>query len=181
MMSVAASERAAKTLHVVQGEFEASNAPDVMMTTVLGSCIAVCLYDPKNRVGGMNHFLLPGGQKNDTEGVVYGVHAMELLINALLKRGARKGQLQAKVFGGARMINASLDIGAQNADFAASFLEREGINCVGRSTGGLHARRVRFWPYDGRARQLLLGAVEDASVKSVAPQKPAVSDDIELF
>ena len=113
------------------------------MTTVLGSCIAVCMFDPANCVGGMNHFLLPGGQKNDSEGVVYGVHAMELLINALLKLGARKQTLKAKIFGGARMINATMDIGAKNTEFASTFLEREEIECI-RSKYGRSCARDAF-------------------------------------
>lgn len=171
-----------KTVHVVQGEFSASSDENIMLTTVLGSCIATCMYDPFACVGGMNHFLLPGDQSANSDGVVYGVHAMELLINALLRSGARKERLQAKIFGGARMLNNLSDIGRMNTVFARDFLAKEKIECVGESVGGERARRIRFWPTDGRARQLFMGEatkIVETPVKP-APLAPA-SDDIELF
>jgi chemotaxis protein CheD len=118
----------------------------------------------------MNHFLLPGpdveardGQGADAlalpgaEGAVrYGEHAMELLVNALLRRGAKRQHLRAKLFGGARMIKGLTDIGALNARFAETFLRAEGIAVVGGSLRGEAGRRIQFWPVSGRARQVLL-------------------------
>ena len=87
----------------------------VALTTILGSCVAACMRDSRAGVGGMNHFLLPGALVGKAEGVERGVHAMELLINALLQAGAKRDRLEAKIFGGARMMKNLSDIGAKNA------------------------------------------------------------------
>ncbi len=171
-----------RRLHVIQGRFVIADEPDVVLTTILGSCVSACLLDPEAGVGGMNHFLLPGGEGGD--GLRYGVNAMELLINALLRRGARRERLEAKLFGGARLFDGLTDVGEQNAAFAKSFLADEGIRHVGGSLGGVHARRIQFWPVGGRARQIQLA---DATVsvlsaeraRAPAPERPA--DGVELF
>ena len=149
-------------IHVVQGEQHVENDPNAMLTTILGSCIAACMWDPVNRLGGMNHFLLPGEDNqvpdpgSSGSSARYGVHAMELLVNALLRRGARRESLQAKLFGGARMIRGLTDIGEMNATFAERFLKAEGIPVAGGSLRGDQGRRIQFWPVSGRARQVLL-------------------------
>ena len=128
-MSLAAaewsSERAAegdsRKVHVIQGEFHVSDEPDLMLTTILGSCVAACVRDPVTGVGGMNHFLLPGEEGG--EGLRYGVQSMELLVNALLRRGARRDRLEVKLFGGARLIDGLTDVGSQNAAFAERFVQ----------------------------------------------------------
>ena len=88
----------------------------MVLTTLLGSCVAACIRDPMAGVGGMNHFLLPGGTLGGNDRAVqrHGVHAMELLVNDLLKHGARRDRLEAKLFGGARMIDGLTDVGRQN-------------------------------------------------------------------
>jgi len=178
-----APQQQSTIIHVIQGDFSVSNDPNAVMTTILGSCVATCLFDPVARVGGINHFLLPGDTSKDGE-MTFGVHAMELLINALLKKGADKYRLQAKLFGGARMIQGLSDIGAKNERFAKEFLERENIPCVGESLGGTQARRIRFEPTTGRARQRVMG---DAAVVPVAKPKPVQAptpeavNDVELF
>lgn len=176
------SEAQPRTIHVIQGDFSVSNDPNAVMTTILGSCVATCLFDPLSKVGGMNHFLLPGEASVAGE-MTFGVHAMELLINALLKQGADKYRLQAKLFGGARMIEGLSDIGAKNARFAKKFLERENIPCVGESLGGTQARRIRFEPATGRARQRVMGDAREVPVARPAPQPPAeeAGSDVELF
>ncbi|MCB8874941.1 chemotaxis protein CheD [Acidisoma silvae] len=152
----------ASRIHVVQGEQHVSNHPDAMLTTILGSCIAACLWDPVSGYGGMNHFLLPGVDSRPPDArdagpsARYGAHAMELLVNALLAAGARRQNLRAKLFGGARMIQGLTDIGHLNADFAETFLRTEGITFDGGSLRGQFGRRVQFWPASGKARQVLL-------------------------
>lgn len=152
-----ASDPIGRRVHVVQGCQEVSGDADVCLTTILGSCVAACIWDPTARVGGMNHFLLPeapcGGAPTDRR---YGVQAMELLINALLARGASRDRLRAKVFGGGRMNDGMADIGARNAEFVRRFLNHEGIGIEGESLGGSSARRIQFWPASGRARQHLV-------------------------
>jgi chemotaxis protein CheD len=102
----------------------------------------------------MNHFLLPDdGHGADMR---YASAAMERLVNELLKNGAERGRLQAKLFGGARIMTNLPDIGRRNAESALAFLRNEGIPCKSQSLGGNQARRVRFWPATGRAQQLLI-------------------------
>lgn len=167
-----------RLVHVIQGDYALADSDDVILTAILGSCVAACLRDPLAGVGGMNHFLLPETGRNASAGVLYGAQAMELLINALLKRGARKERLEAKIFGGGRMIAGLSDIGASNGAFARRFLHDEGIPCVGESLGGAKARRIRFWPRSGRARQILLDSTPVAAPPTVATPP---GSDVELF
>ena len=177
-----------RRMHVIQGEWKVSNDPSVVLSTVLGSCVAACLRDPTNGVGGMNHFLLPGTGNTPMTGgdaTRYGVHLMELLINGLLKKGARRDRLEAKIFGGAKTISTFSNVGEQNAAFAMQFLRDEGIPVVSSSTGGEHGRKIEYWPVSGRARQYpLTGAETQRTValeqRPAAPQKPAETS-IEFF
>lgn len=132
-----------RATHVIQGEFRVTNDPGIVLTTILGSCVATCLCDPVARIGGMNHFLLPEGEVKQEVGFRYGLLAMELLINGLLKQGAQKNRLEAKLFGGAMMNGGLGRIGEANAIFARKFLADEGIPCRAESLGGTLARRVR--------------------------------------
>lgn len=165
-----------RRINIVQGQHYVDNDPPTVLATILGSCIAACIWDPVAGVGGMNHFLLPGdgaakGQSPKNEAQRYGVHLMELLINDLLRHGAQKSRMKAKLFGGACMIKGLTDIGALNASFAENFLKEEGIELVGGSLRGNHGRRIHFWPVGGRARQALL-TKETASIlrdESVRP------------
>lgn len=148
------SERAGQRIFLVQGEFRVSDAPGLVVSTTLGSCVACCLYDAHARVGGINHFLLPHGEAFEgPDAVRYGAHAMELLINSLLHAGARKNRLAAKLFGGARLSPHLPDVGGANADFAERFLHHEDIAYLGGSLRGVAARRIEFWPESGRVRQ----------------------------
>jgi chemotaxis protein CheD len=182
------TDSAARRVHIIQGEYRVVNDPDVVLSTILGSCVAACLRDPVAGVGGMNHFLLPGTgatMSNGGDATRYGVHLMELLINGLLKKGARRERLEAKIFGGAKTISTFSNVGEQNAAFAVQFLRDEGIRLVGSSTGGEHGRKVEFWPVSGRARQYPLTGAE--TQKTVAlEQRPAatpkpVETSIEFF
>jgi len=143
---------------VVLGHHRISSRADDMLVTTLGSCIAACLHDPVARVGGMNHFLLPGAPAEGGIGLAtrYGGVAMERLINDLLARGARKERLEVKLFGGARVIESSMDVGVANAAFALDFVEREGLALTGRDLGGATGRRVHFFPTTGKVMRRLL-------------------------
>lgn len=179
------SNRPGKRVHVVQGEHHVSSDPDVMLTTILGSCVAVCLRDTEVGFGGMNHFLLPEGKAEGLdEGRRYGAFAMELLINELLRNGGRRERMEAKLFGGARMFGGLSDVGASNAAFAEKFLRDEGIPVVGGSLGGFGARRVQYWPTTGRAQQrTVTDTNEVARLKTPPKPAPVVADDgdLELF
>ncbi|HBM61029.1 chemotaxis protein CheD [Salipiger marinus] len=170
-------ESGEKLVNVIQGEYKISRNPGEVLSTVLGSCAAVCLCDPEARVGGMNHFLLPQRSGKEGENVRYGAYSMELLINGMLKHGARKNRLIAKLFGGANMISQLRDIGSDNVAFAKEFLQNESIPLASASTGGSSARRIRFWPTDGRVRQFIVpGELE--RVAPIAPPKPAETEII---
>jgi chemotaxis protein CheD len=168
-----------RRIHLVQGECRVTGDPGVVLATTLGSCVAACISDPAARIGGMNHFLLP----ESSEGLVslrYGAFAMELLINGLLSKGARRDRMEAKLFGGGRLSEGLADIGEKNATFAREFLEREGIAFAGGSLGGGLARRVQFWPVSGRARQQTL-ARGDALLFQPKPTRAASDGAVELF
>jgi chemotaxis protein CheD len=180
MKNVAASP-GVRTVHVIQGDFRTSDTPDEILTTILGSCVAACLCDPVRGVGGMNHFLLPNGNP-DNVNIKYGTHAMELLINSLLKRGAVRDRLEAKVFGGARMLSGLPNIGEANANFVQLFLKREAIRCVVSNLGGTQARKVRFFPTTGKAQQMVLDEIQTdpaAMPRAISCKMPA--GDVEMF
>lgn len=168
---------------IIQGECHVSGSAEIVISTLLGSCIAACMHDPLARVGGMNHFLLPGeaGPGQGGQSSRYGVHLMELLINGLLKLGASRDRLEAKIFGGANIIKGLGSIGTSNATFAREFLERERISCTGGSVGGGQGRRVQFWPATGKAMQMLVAKEEVAVVEAVKPVVADTSGDLDLF
>ncbi len=136
------------------GEVAVSHRPATLVT-LLGSCVSVCLYDPQASSGGMNHILLPGRAdlKRFDDTARYGINAMELLINRLLKEGkAERGRLRAKVFGGAAVLDVIAPQsapGARNCEFTLEFLRLEGIPVVGQDLGGVLPRRVFFYPHTG--------------------------------
>jgi chemotaxis protein CheD len=178
MTSVARKMFQGKSTYISQGEFIVDSAPDVTISTILGSCIAACIWDPVAKIGGMNHFLLPDGPYSAKSGLSsFGANAMELLINTLICSGAQKDRLRAKVFGGAEMYRGLTDVGNRNGEFVLKYLERENIFCEAKSLGGSRARRIEFNPASGRARQKL---VEDARVNESIPTEQS-SSEIELF
>lgn len=178
-----------KRVNIVQGEHYVDSDPNVVLTTILGSCIAACVWDGVANVGGMNHFLLPGDgvgahhRQPGGEAQRLGVHLMELLINDLLRRGAAKSRMRAKLFGGARMIKGLTDIGEMNASFAEKFLREENIQLVGGSVRGDQGRRIQFWPVSGRARQVLLAKETDTIMlrEKAAPPPRVNAGALELF
>jgi chemotaxis protein CheD len=173
-----------RRIHVIQGEFHVSDDPAVVMTTILGSCVAACMRDPVAQVGGMNHFVLPGAEDRTKTGEAesYGVHLMELLVNDLLHYGARRDRLEAKLFGGAATMKGLCDVGVLNSRFAERFLRYEGIAYAGGSLGGDRGRRIQFWPTSGRARQVALIKYNE-TVPTKPPVAPAASaaGELELF
>ncbi len=164
--------------YIVQGGHAVGARPSDVISTILGSCVAVCLWDAAARVGGMNHILLPDDASGRLGALSFGASDMERLINALLKRGAERRRFQAKMFGGAAIVTGLSDIGCQNADFARGFLKVERIPLVSESVGGRRARQVRFWPASGRAQVRFVGRAEVA--EPTRPPAPA-ANDVELF
>ena len=135
-----------------------SSREDVVISTTLGSCVAVSLFDPETGLGGLNHFMLPGplesGNPVLTPNAKYGMYAMELLINDMLKKGARKSDLVAKVFGAASVFDFSTETGAgvprSNVEFTLSYLEAEKIPVLAKDVGGTHPRKVFLFAHTGR-------------------------------
>lgn len=165
-----------------------ASAEGITIRTLLGSCVAVCLYDAKVRIGGMNHFLLPadtGG--GDRAPASFGVHSMELLINGLMKLGADRRRLVAKVFGGGSVIGGlTTSIGERNVAFAREFLRDEGIQIVAQKVGVTSALSVLFDTGTGTARVKELAAEPDVvrderrCLQDLARPRP-VDQDITFF
>lgn len=170
-------------VNIVQGEYAVSDDPSTVISTLLGSCVSVCMFDLKRGAGGMNHFLLPGDSVEAGDTVQrHGVYLMELLINGLLKKGVDKKNLEAKIFGGAATVASIVEqIGEKNIAFARRFLQAEGIPVIGSSVGGHSGRRIQFWPVGGRARQAFIEAPKDELVIQKTLAAKPVGGDIELF
>lgn len=136
---------------VLPGEFFVARDRIAIMT-VLGSCIAACLWDSRMRVGGMNHFMLPEGDSADASGR-YGSYAMELLINEMMKLGARRESMQAKIFGGGQVMHnfTTLNVGERNTRFVQDYLATERIPVVSEDVLDIHPRKVVFFPATGKA------------------------------
>jgi chemotaxis protein CheD len=166
---------------------------DMLIVTVLGSCVSACIRDRVTGVGGMNHFMLPDGG-GDADSPIsasarYGTYAMEILINDLLKAGARRENLEAKVFGGGNVLSgfSSINVGERNAQFVRSFLKIENIRIVAEDLNDVHPRKVYYFPRSGKVlvkklRQLnnntLVNREQDYANRL---QSGNVSGDVELF
>lgn len=181
-MSALTARDGFRRITIAQGETRVSSDADVVLTTVLGSCVAACFYDPVAQVGGINHYLLADGTASDTGSMQrYGVYAMEVLINAMLSMGASRNRLKARIFGGARMRTGFRDIGGTNVTFARTFLRDERIALVGEDVGGSGARRVEFRAALGLARcRTVTDAVPTPIVRRLTPT-PAPTGDVEFF
>lgn len=180
---LAAAGKPMTRITVMQGQALVSAGPRVELSTVLGSCVATCLFDPEIALGGMNHFLLaepPESQKANGFDEHYGVYLMEVLINQMLAHGASKQRLRAHLYGGANLRSGMVRIGTANADFAQQFLLRERIPLIKSDLGGTQARRVEFRPAFGQVRCRL---VENDMAPEPRPiQRPAASTgEVELF
>ncbi len=142
------------SVYLHPGQIFATSDPCAIMT-IVGSCVAVCLWDPVLKVGGMNHYLLPHGADNGLGSPRFGNVAMRTLIDRLLALGSDKRNLQAKVFGGACVIEAMRrsehHLGAKNVQVAHKLLEDAGISVVGDDTGGRQGRKLIFHVADGTA------------------------------
>lgn len=166
---------------------------DMMIVTVLGSCVSACIRDRVTGIGGMNHFMLPdGGSDADnpvSASMRYGTYAMEVLINDLLKAGARRENLEAKVFGGGNVLRGfvAINVGERNAEFVRSFLRAENIRVVAEDLNDIYPRKVYFFPRTGKVlvkklKQLnnntLVNREQDYAQRL---QTTPVAGDVELF
>ncbi|MBX9894228.1 MAG: chemoreceptor glutamine deamidase CheD [Nitrosomonas sp.] len=144
-----------QAVKLLPGEYYVTDK-DILLVTVLGSCVAACIRDCYSGIGGMNHFMLPdgGGDAGSplNASARYGTYAMEILINQLLKLGARRGNLEAKVFGGGNVLDGLTvaNVGQRNADFVLKFLQTEKIRVVAQDLVDVFPRKVYFFPKSSR-------------------------------
>jgi len=165
------------------------------IATLLGSCVAVCLYDPLLKIGGMNHFLLPtrtSSSNADVDIIMNGDYSMEVLVNGLLNKGAKKTRLIAKAFGGGTIVSSiRMAIGERNSAFAHEWLDRESIPLVASDFNGPWSRKVVFVPQNGdafcrripttQANASEVAKAEQDYERSLAAQKQSAVKKIELF
>ncbi|MBB4954646.1 chemotaxis protein CheD [Agrobacterium vitis] len=146
--------RALQRVSISQGEYAVADDPDVVITTVLGSCVAACIRDPQLGIGGMNHFVLPGPTTSRVPVVGdpsrYGFYLMNVLIDELLSRGAKLHRLEAKLFGGASPCNSYYNVGEKNAIFALKFLAEKRITVTEQKFGGPLGCKLEYWPVSGK-------------------------------
>ena len=160
---------------------------DILIMTTLGSCIAACLWDRQAKVGGMNHFMLPEGESGSGR---YGSYAMELLINEMMKRGATRSTMEAKVFGGGQVIAGmnSMNVGERNTAFVIDYLKTERIPIMSKDVLDIYPRKVCFLPASGKAmvKRLAssnpeaLAAQDRAAVKQAVPESTG-GGSVDLF
>lgn len=175
---------------ILPGEYYVTTR-DMLLVTVLGSCVAACIRDNESGIGGMNHFMLPdeGGRDVVSNSARYGTYAMEILINHLLKSGARRNRLEAKVFGGGAVLESlsSSNVGARNAEFVLKFLQTEKIPVVAKDLLDSYPRKVYYFPQAGRVLVRKLHRVHNDTLFNREKEYRAriehskVEGDIELF
>lgn len=161
-----------EAVKVLPGEFFVHDE-DILVMTTLGSCIAACLWDREKRVGGMNHFLLPEGAGGGDSGR-YGNFAMDLLIGEMVKRGATRATMEAKVFGGGAVISGmnTINVGERNTKFVLDYLRTERISVVSKDVLDIHPRKVCFLPHSGKA---MVKRLASANTEALAAQERAAA------
>jgi chemotaxis protein CheD len=177
---------------ILPGEYYATDK-DMLLVTVLGSCVAACIRDVRLNVGGMNHFMLPRSEQDPKNPVSmsarYGTFAMEILINQLLKMGARRETMEAKVFGGGNVLRGfSINsIGESNASFVTEYLKAEGIHVAANDMLGIFPRKIYYFPASGR---VLVKKLRDLHNQTIVERESEynnrlrnvdVSGDVEFF
>ena len=161
-----------EAVKVLPGEYFVFDE-DILILTTLGSCIAACLWDREKRVGGMNHFLLPDAGSGADSGR-YGSFAMELLIGEMIKRGATRATMEAKVFGGGAVISGmnSINVGERNTAFVLDYLRTERITVVSKDVMDIYPRKVCFLPASGKA---MVKRLASANTEALAAQERAAA------
>ncbi len=177
---------------ILPGEYYVT-ARDMVLVTVLGSCVSACIRDRVSGIGGMNHFMLPESGQDQMSPVSvparYGSYAMELMINQLLKMGARRNNLEAKVFGGGSVLSSitSSNVGGLNAEFALGYLRTEGIAVAGQDLLDVYPRKVYFFPHTGRVLVKKLRKMHNETIVEREQayrsrlQTADIQGDVELF
>ncbi len=175
---------------ILPGEYYVTGR-DMLLVTVLGSCVSACIRDPKAGIGGMNHFMLPEGDPHNplSESARYGGYAMEVLLNQLIKMGASRTRLEAKVFGGGAVMRGFTmhNVGERNSDFVLEYLDAERIRVVAQDLRDIYPRKVYYFPSSGRVLVKKLKQVHNNTIVQREEEygsrlkKSEVSGDVELF
>lgn len=175
---------------ILPGEYYVTSNQEVV-TTVLGSCISVCVYDPVNLIGGMNHFMLPSGNNDSdimSQSFRYGDVAMEKLVNVILRHGGNKAELIFKAFGGGQIIKNMTSIGQRNISFLHKFMTMEGYKLSASDLGGPHPRKVVFNPLDGKVKLKRLQHMHNDTIlarenryETQISRQEEVTGEIDLF
>ena len=179
---------------ILPGEFYVTRE-DELVSTVLGSCVSACIRDTQLGVGGMNHFMLPADKAAvdnsvDSDSARYGNHAMEMLINSILKAGGLKKNLEMKIFGGGRVLAGmtSIDVGQMNIEFIRHYAEIEKLTVVTEDLGDIYPRKVLYFPQTGRVLMKKLRKVHNDTLakrekvyQEQLSHETVAADDIELF
>lgn len=156
-----------EAVKIMPGEYYATMR-DMLIVTVLGSCVSACVRDRVSGIGGMNHFMLPGNDDHDllSTSARYGVYAMEILINHLLKFGAQRRNLEAKIFGGGNVLRGftTKTVGESNAEFVQHFLQNDGIQITASDLLDIYPRKVYFFPQTGRVLVRKLKTVHNNTI-----------------
>lgn len=159
-----------ESVKILPGQYHAAQGQGAI-STVLGSCVSTCLWDPVERIGGMNHFMLPGDNARPDSpwaaSARFGLYAMEVLINDMLRLGADRHRLVAKVFGGAQLLAGfdRLDVGAKNSEFVLHFLREEGIRVLAQDLLDVCPRKVHFFVATGKVQVKRLGVLPNEAVQ----------------
>ncbi len=181
-----------QAVKLLPGEYYVTDK-DMLLVTVLGSCVAACIRDSQSGIGGMNHFMLPENGLDANAPVNssarYGIYAMEILINQLLKLGARRSNLEAKVFGGGNVLDGLTvaNVGQRNADFVLEFLATEQIRVVAQDLVDVYPRKVYFFPRNSRVLVKKLRKVHSNTVSEREQEygkrlrQSNLGGDVELF
>jgi chemotaxis protein CheD len=164
-----------EAVKVLPGEYFVFDE-DILVMTTLGSCIAACLWDREKRIGGMNHFLLPEGSGGAESGR-YGNFAMDQLIGEMVKRGANRSTMEAKVFGGGAVISGmnSINVGERNTTFVLDYLRTERITVVSKDVMDIYPRKVCFLPASGKA---MVKRLASANTEALAAQERAAASRV---
>lgn len=183
----------AHAARILPGEYYVSRGNELIVT-LLGSCVSACIRDPKAGVGGMNHFMLPeDGLDVSSAGTClststrYGSYAMEHMINAILANGGRRERLEIKLFGGGKVMQSMTDVGDRNIHFVRDYLRMETLSVTSEDLGGLHPRKVLYFPSSGRAlvRKLPLSRDNKINQRELEYQRSLlqkpVAGEIDLF
>lgn len=177
-------------VRILPGDYQVTG-DDVGLVTTLGSCVSACIRDVVSGIGGINHFMLPDSELNaeNVSSARYGSYAMEVLINELLKHGARRENLEAKVFGGANVLSSitSCDVGLRNAEFVRHYLDNEQIPIAAEDMGDSCPRKIVFFPKTGRvlvmrlSKALNRAELDAERVYQEGLRKKPVAGAVELF